>query len=56
MKKINSQRIWVYPDFAKKLKVKAAENGLPIYKYTKELCYFDNIEDSFKNGKKNFKI
>lgn len=45
-----SDRIFVHPDFKKRLKVESALKGLSIIKYTKKLSGSKSLEEEFKNS------
>lgn len=41
----NAKRIWVYPEFQRRLKIKASEENTSIYDLTKKMC--DDFDQTF---------
>lgn len=53
---MKQERIWVYPEFKKKLKLKATEKNTTILGLTKELSLVDDYESYFNDKKRKFRI
>ena len=53
--KQNPERIWVYPEFKRLLKIKAATENLDIVQYTKQLSSNDNFEKEVEEMKQRYR-
>ena len=48
--------MWVDSRFKRKIKIESAKMDIPVTKLTRELAETDELDNLFKNVKRNFKI